>query len=518
MTEQKRVAVYSRISTDEAHQPWSLGAQDERLEAYCQSQGWSIVASYTDQGSGATLERPQLKRAIADARAGRFDVLLVVRVDRLSRNVGQLAQLAELLEEAGVVLISATEPFDTSTPPGRMLFQMLGSFAEFERAMIVDRVRAGLERRARSGRWTSGRIPYGYRREKETKQLEPDPLTAPVVAEIFRLYAEEKLGTKTIAQRLNAVGERTQRTRRWTAHSVAFILRNPAYLGLVPHRQELYEGIHPALIDRPLFDSAQRLLSERGEAPRLRRGNGSDYLLSGLIRCKHCGSAYIGMSANGNGGRYEYYACQGRSRQGRSFCDNDHLPRRALEAAVTGQLLVLLAETELFEEAWTKAQDKREQAQASVSEELERVRALLARAEERRRRYFESFEDGTLDAALCQQRLSELENEQAELQGRETGLAADLDEESKTAFPVRALEQSRTELEHADEGDNPAKTKALLRLLIAEIAIFNREEIQPTYRLPLELEKGPVRAMAGKVEPTGLEPVTSRVPLWRSPN
>jgi len=518
VTEQQRAALYLRISTDEAHQPWSLGAQQERLEAYCTSQGWTIVGSYTDQGSGATLERPELKRALADARLGRFDVLLVVRVDRLSRNVGQLAQLAELLEEAEVVLASATEPFDTSTPPGRMLFQMLGSFAEFERAMIVDRVRAGLERRARSGRWTSGRIPYGYRREEKTKQLEPDPLAAPVVAEIFRLYAEEKLGTKTISQHLNAAGERTQRARRWTAHSVAFILRNPAYLGLVPHREELYEGMHPALIERPLFDSAQRLLTERGEAPRLRRGNGSDYLLSGLIRCKQCRSAYIGMSANGNGGRYEYYACQGRSRQGRDFCDNDHLPRRALEAAVTGQLLQLLAQTDLFEEAWTTAQDERVEAEVSLSDELERVRALLAKVEERQRRYFESFEDGTLDAALCQQRLSELEAERAELNGRETELAVNVEAASATEFPVRALEHSRAELERADGSDNPAKTKALLRLLIAEIAVSSREQIQPTYRLPLELEEEPVRAMAGKVGGTGLEPVTPSLSSWCSPN
>src|SRR6202521_2005924 len=184
-----RVATYTRIPTDEEHQPFSLEAQAERLDSYARSQdGWEVVRRFTDQMSGSPLERPQLQRALAEARLGRFDLLLVYRVDRLSRSVRGLAQLLEDLDQAGGVFRSATEPFDTGSAAGRMMVQMLGVFAEFERATIIDRVIAGMERKAPRGGWLGGTIPYGYRLDRETKVLEPDEGEAPLVPVIFDLY------------------------------------------------------------------------------------------------------------------------------------------------------------------------------------------------------------------------------------------------------------------------------------------------------------------------------------------
>ena len=148
-----RVATYTRISTDEEHQPYSLEAQETRLAAYIASQdGWELTRRYTDRMTGSTLERPELQRALADARVERFDLLLVYRVDRLSRSVRGLAQILEELDHSHVVFRSATEPFDTGTPAGRMMVQMLGVFAEFERSIIQERVRAGLRRAKAEGK------------------------------------------------------------------------------------------------------------------------------------------------------------------------------------------------------------------------------------------------------------------------------------------------------------------------------------------------------------------------------
>jgi site-specific DNA recombinase len=155
-----RVATYTRISTDEDHQPYSLEAQAGRLSSYIASQGdWELVRTFTDQLSGATLERPGLARALTEARAHGFDLLLVYRVDRLARSVRGLAQILEELDHAGVAFRSATEPFDTSTAAGRMMVQMLGVFAEFERATIIDRVIAGMERKAAPAEWCVGAPP-----------------------------------------------------------------------------------------------------------------------------------------------------------------------------------------------------------------------------------------------------------------------------------------------------------------------------------------------------------------------
>jgi site-specific DNA recombinase len=165
-----RVAIYVRRSTDEEHQPFSIEAQDSRLRSYVKSQpGWSLVARFEDDASGAKLDRPGLEKALAAARAGRFDVLLVYRVDRFTRRISDLVNVLDELDRAGVSFRSATEPFDTSTPAGRMLVQMLGVFAEFEREMIIDRVINGMERKASKGRWTLSRVPYGSTAQRTTR-------------------------------------------------------------------------------------------------------------------------------------------------------------------------------------------------------------------------------------------------------------------------------------------------------------------------------------------------------------
>ena len=507
-----RAAVYVRISTDEAHQPWSLSAQRDRLDAYCASQGWLVAAVYVEQASGATLNRPQLERVLADAHADRFDVLVVIALDRLSRNLAQMMGLIERLEACGVALVSATQPFDTGTPTGRLLLQMLASFAEFERSLIVERVTAGTERRAKSGRWTSGRIPYGYTRHPDTRGLIPDPVTAPVVVEIFRLYAEDRVGTLTIAKRLNERGERTQSRKRWTPNTVTTVLRNRAYLGLVPWRGQHYPGQHDSLINQDVFDRAQVILQERAEHPSLRRGNQSDYLLSGVLRCAHCRSPYIGMGAHGHGGRYEYYVCQGRRRHGRAHCGNDPLPKRALETAVIGQLAILLADSTIFEDAWAKAQQAKHA-------DTDRIRSEITRTEQKQRdrvatrnRYLHAFETGALDPSLLQDRLQHLDTQSSELALHLATLQAGLDTTTTQPFPHDTVRRHRDQLDPAtDDPLDPIKLKALLRILIHRLTIHNRTHIQPTYRLPADPDAPPaepVRPTPTKVGRAGLEPAT----------
>jgi site-specific DNA recombinase len=273
-----RVCLYTRISTDEENQPTSLHSQRERLEAFCTAQeDWRIVAHEQDQSTGTKLDRPGLQAALDLARSGSIDMLLVYRVDRLSRKVRQLAQLAEELDTLNVVLRSATEPFDTGSAAGRMMLQMLAVFAEFEHATIVDRVTAGIERRAKEGRWPTGRLPFGYRRD-EQKRVVPDERTAAVVKRIFELYTHGRLGTAAIARTL-AAEQAPAPPAGWQPAVVQLILDNEAYLGRVIWRRQSLPGLHEPLIDDVTFHRARRLLRERGEDMALRRSNPSDYLL-----------------------------------------------------------------------------------------------------------------------------------------------------------------------------------------------------------------------------------------------
>ena len=497
-----RVCLYMRISTDEDHQPTSLGTQRERLERYCQAmEDWHVVHAFEDQTSGVTLDRPGLMQALGLARERRFDLLLVYRVDRLSRKVRQLAGLAEELDRLGIVLKSATEPFDTGSPAGRMMLQMLGVFAEFEHATIVDRVTAGLERRVREGRWMSGRTPYGYTRADGL--LVPDPVKAPVVRRIFQLYAEGKLGTTAIARQLEAEGAPAPRRHGWSPNALQLILANPAYRGLIRWKGNLFEGLHEPLVDQELFDKAHQLLRRRGENASLRRGNPSEFLLSGLVRCHHCGRAYVGTSAHGRSGRYTYYACSTRYKYGPNKCSGERLPKDRLEAAVLAQLADLYRDGRLIERALAKAATLTAKERPRVEEQLASTRAEIARVERKLERYFEAFEAGDLSAVLCQERVRGHRERLEALRGQEADLARTFATQAHTPPDTAALTGLADQLDEILTNESPEQAKELLRLLIKEIRVHNRRRIIPTYRVPAA-----VRAIPSKVGGTGLEPVT----------
>ena len=164
-----KVAFYTRISTDEDHQKYSLEAQKDRLENYCKGlyDSFELFKIYKDTDSGTHMNRPALEEMLFDAENGLFNSLLVFRVDRLSRNVRRLSQMVEELTKHNVVLKSITEPFDTEPPAGKMMLQMLGVFAEFEHATIVQRTKVGMEKKAKGGEWCGGVVPYGYQLDPE---------------------------------------------------------------------------------------------------------------------------------------------------------------------------------------------------------------------------------------------------------------------------------------------------------------------------------------------------------------
>ena len=500
-----RVCLYTRISTDEDHQPTSLSTQRERLERYCQAmEDWHVVHAFADQASGVTLERPGLEQALGLARERRFDLLLCYRVDRLSSKVRQLSGLCEELDRLGIVLKSATEPFDTGSAAGRMMLQMLGVFAEFEHATIVDRVTAGLERRVREGRWMSGRTPYGYTRANSL--LVPDPVKAPIVRRIFSLYAKGKLGTTAIARALESEGAPAPRRQGWSPNALLLILANPAYRGLVRWNGETHPGLHEPLVDEETFRKAQAVRRRRGDDASLRRANPSEFLLSGLVRCDHCGRAYVGTSAHGRSARYTYYACSTRYKYGPSKCKGERLPKDRLEHAVLRQLAELYRDGRLIEQALAEAAKHAWTERPRLEERLASTRTEIAGVERKLERYFEAFEQGELSAALCQERVRCHRERLEALREQETELSRRLATEAHTSPDTAALPGLADELEEILANGSPEQAKELLRLLVKEIRVYDHTNIVPTYRVPAEAA---VRAIPSKVELAGLEPTTS---------
>ncbi len=498
-----RIATYSRISTDEEHQPYSLEAQAQRLTAYIQSQeGWRLVRRFTDQTSGATLERPGLQRALREAQAKRFDLLLVYRVDRLSRSVRGLAQLLEQLDQAGVLFRSASEPFDTSSSAGRMMVQMLGVFAEFERATIVERVIAGMERKAARGEWTGGSLPFGYRLDAERRHLEPDPTEAPLVREIFARYAERLEGSSALAGWLSERGYRTKNDKPFNPQAVLTILRNRAYLGEINYRRTSYPAPHQPLVDKELFERAQTILNARGENASLRRSNRSDYLLTGLLKCARCGKRYIGACAHGNGGRYPYYVCFSRQRYGKQTCDADSLPADELEHAVLDQLVSILEQEPLVRQAIEQAFAELDAGRPKREAELKRVETELRKLHQTLDRYFHAFEHKTMPEQLCGKRITELTEKLGQLEAHREELS--LDDESPQPLSDHDLAALQVHVRHVIEAGDPPQQKALLQALVDEIRVVSRAEIYPFFSLPA------VRPPYGSVRLAGIEPATLR--------
>jgi site-specific DNA recombinase len=371
-------------------------------------------------------------------------------------------------------------------------------------------VTSGIERRAREGRWPNGRIPFGYVRN-EQKHLIPDERTAPVIRRIFKWYAGGRLGAAAIARRLDSEHAPAP-PRGWQPAVVLWILANEAYVGRVHWREQTFPGIHEPLTDQDTFDRAQALLKERGKDWSLRASNRADFLLSGLMRCGRCRRAYVGMSAKGNGGTYHYYACSGRQKLGRKGCDGERLPKDKLEAAILDQLTGLYRHGGLIRDAIEQAAVSSETDRAQLAEQRASLAKEITRAERAIERYQDAFENGDLDPARFKERVSALDTRLDALQGQDQAL--ELAAEAPTTPNTAALHAVTDQIGQVIATGDTDQTKALLRILIADLRVNGRAEILPTYRVGAPV----VCAQTSSVEPAGIEPATSCLQSRRSPS
>jgi site-specific DNA recombinase len=322
----EQVALYLRVSSEEQRDRETIEIQREFLEPYCDLYGFEVVKTYADDGVSGTIplhERPEGRQLLDDAKEGKFQAVLVYRLDRLGRSLLVVVDAHDRLEGLRVSLRSATESIETATPSGRLIFQMLASFAEFERGSIRERTQAGLHRAFKNGKHV-GRIPYGYTLAADERGLEVVPEEAEVVREIIAniadgatLYAESKRlneqGAPSPGWRFKS-GERKYGTI-WSRSTVAKIVHQGAYSGVhrVKAGDKVIEREVPAIVEPGLQRRAQEALeNNRHRASRVRKG-ARRYLLSGLVRCETCGHAYGGHAVTsyykGKATRYHYYVC-----------------------------------------------------------------------------------------------------------------------------------------------------------------------------------------------------------------
>jgi DNA invertase Pin-like site-specific DNA recombinase len=314
-----RCAIYTRVSTDHGldQEFNSLDAQYEAASAYIKSQahaGWALIRSRYDDGgySGGSTDRPDLQRLLNDIRSRKLDVIVVYKVDRLTRSLADFAKLVELFDAHGVSFVSVTQQFNTTTSMGRLTLNVLLSFAQFEREVTSERIRDKIAASKRKGLWVGGPLPLGYAmRDGKIAIVEEE---AERVRLIYRRYLELS-GVNALVRDLRAKEIRTKSrllatgaTRggvQFGRGALFYLLRNRFYIGEVKYKDEILPGEQPAIMERTLFDAVQQKLTEQWTT-RSRLRNASDHLLTGLL-FDDVGNRMVPTHATKASVRYRYY-------------------------------------------------------------------------------------------------------------------------------------------------------------------------------------------------------------------
>ena len=382
-----RCAIYTRTSTDErlGQDFNSLDAQREAAEAYIASQkseGWTCLPTCYDDGgfSGGTVERPALRRLLADVEAGEIDCVVIYKIDRLSRSLLDFAKIAQTLQCHSVSFVAVTQQFSTSTSMGRLMMNVLLSFAQFERELASERTRDKIAATRRKGKWSGGRPILGYDIDRSggSPRLAINPVEADRVREIFELYLEYESLIPVVSE-LNSRG---WCTKRWVTkkgsqaggqifdkHRLYGLLTNALYVGKVRYREELHDGEHDQIVGDDVWQRVQATLRRNGRTGGRDARNKYGALLRGLLRCGTCGCAMTHTYSTKGARRYRYYTCARAQKQGWHTCETKSVPAGEIEAFVVNQIRCIGEDEGLVKETIAEAQRAAEEGLARLASE-----------------------------------------------------------------------------------------------------------------------------------------------------
>ena len=356
--EPKRCAIYTRKSHDEGlEQDYnSLDAQRDAAMNYIASQranGWqALPESYDDGGwSGGNLNRPALQRMMADVRAGLIDIVVVYKIDRLSRSLVNFAELQTEFEKYDVSFVSVTQEINTSTSSGRMMLNILMTFAQFEREVIAERIRDKLAASKKKGKYVGGLLPLGYRGDSVNMKI----VIEPEEAKIVRLIYAEYLRTSSPKEVQRLLVEKGIRGREWVSKKglrhggsplslavIRDILQNPIYIGKLRYHGKVYDGEHEGIIPVKLWEQVQSTFKANSESCR-QRSSRDLKPFAGLIYCGHCNAPMFAATVTKpNGRRYRYYICHVDEKRAHRECPLHRVPAETLEQLLLKQIAKLL--------------------------------------------------------------------------------------------------------------------------------------------------------------------------------
>jgi len=401
-----RIFGYTRVSTDNQLENYSIEEQTERIKAYCAAKGWNLLHTYIDGGySGGNTNRPALQKMLEAIEQGEADAVVVYKLDRLSRSQKDTLTLIEdFFLSNHTDFISINENFDTSTPFGRAMIGILSVFAQLEKDQITERFTMGRIGRSKAGYFHGGgNAPTGY--DYRDGFLIVNEYEAMQVRELFDLFVSGKSANSilTLFQK--------KYTTRWSAAKILGVLRNSLYIGEVHFRGQSYPGIHQPIVDKEIYQAANHILtsSEREEKKTTHQKTPfrAGYLLSSLVFCGRCGARY---SAN-----HGYYKCYSRAKSSPKFvidptCKNDNWKIEELDAFIIGQIESMMLQSDVLDYVSGSNRENRPPVNT------EAIQKRLAEIDRQENKVLDLYQIGTVSFESINVRLNALSAEKEELQ------------------------------------------------------------------------------------------------------
>lgn len=370
-----KCAIYTRKSTEEGLEQEfnTLDAQRESAECYIKSQeaeGWICLPDHYDDGgyTGGNMDRPALKRLLADIEAGKVDCIVVYKVDRLSRSLMDFARMLEVFERKSIAFVSVTQQFNTTNSMGRLMLNVLLSFAQFEREIISERTRDKMAAARRKGKWVGGLAPMGYDIDPLARRLNVNEDEATRVRTIYELYLEcgsivttlKEIERRDWRNKLSITKKGKERGGRYFDKSSLFkLLTNITYLGKIRYKEEIHQGEHQAIVPEELWNNVNKKLKHNGKTGGIAVRNKFGALLKGLVRCACCDCAMTpNHTTKGGNKRYRYYVCTAAQKRGWHTCPSKSIPAKQIEDFVIEQIKKIGYAPELIEDVVASVADK----------------------------------------------------------------------------------------------------------------------------------------------------------------
>ena len=479
-----RPALYIRVSSDEqATKGNSLFEQEERGIAYCKAMGWSHPVIYIDDGySAKDINRPELTRMLEAVKNKEHDTVITTKLDRLSRRLLDILKLVDYFENNSSSYASISESFDTSTSAGKLSLQVLGAVAEFERERNRERVRENLMSLARQGKLIS-KASFGY--NVVDGELEVNLEESLIVKNIFK-WTLEGVGPLSIAGRLNHMGIKSKNGKLWEERTIRRMLESETYIGQFVYNRKYRKGTvevvrpkdewiisddhHDAIIDRVTYDKVQEIISMRKYVQK-QNYNNERYLLTGLVRCIHCGSKMNGREiqrpANIEKKVVYQYQCNGYNKKG--ICFFHFIYRDDLEFEVIRQIKLLAKNPRKMKLVISKATPK-------ISE-IQLLESKLKKLDIRMQKQLELYEEGDLSKDDFRRARDRIEKERKEVQDTIDELKK-IEAQSEVAA---TQEKARNLLEDIESGDR-LKMKRAIASIIDSITVKDGADISIVFR------------------------------------